>query len=170
MTIIPYYLLLGSNLGNRVETLEKAIELIRERVGKIISQSAFYETEPWGYADQPWFINQAVKVQSELAPVDLLKVIKEIEKDCGREENEKWHARHLDIDILLWGSKTLELPELRIPHPYLGERNFALLPLLDIGPDEMHPNFGMTIEELYQVSKDPGEVYIFEPNGEDQSI
>ena len=159
----PYYLLLGANLGDRLASLVKATKRIDQIIGKVQMSSRIYETEPWGYEEQPWFLNQALKVQSDLSPEEVLKRTVEIEKELGREESPKWHARHLDIDILLWGSEVIETETLRIPHPHLAKRNFALLPLIEIAAEAIHPELGMTIEELFDFSRNEGDVYLFDP-------
>jgi 2-amino-4-hydroxy-6-hydroxymethyldihydropteridine diphosphokinase len=162
-----YHLVLGSNLGNRPQQLASAIKMLSEKAGTVNEESQIYETQPWGFDDQPWFLNQAVSLQSNLAPLDLLDELKSIEKQLGREPGEKWHARHIDIDILLDGPMVFQHERLTIPHPHLQERNFVLIPLMDLIPNFIHPVLEKTIEELYLESRDIGEVYIF--NADDQS-
>lgn len=156
-----YHLIIGSNLGDRENQLILAKKGISEEVGNVIKESGVYETQPWGHDDQPWFLNQALEVSSSFPPLEVLKKIKHIEVIAGRQPGEKWHARHIDIDILLCGDMILRTEELSIPHPLLPGRNFVLVPLLDLAPDFIHPILGKTIEELYLDSRDTGEVYIF---------
>jgi len=165
-----YHLVLGSNLGNRPQQLASAIKMLSEKAGTITEESKIYETQPWGFDDQPWFLNQAVSLQSNLAPLDLLDELKSIEKQLGREPGEKWHARHIDIDILLDGPMVFQNDRLTIPHPHLQERNFVLIPLMDLIPDFIHPVLGKTIEELYLESRDIGEVYIFNADEHGDSL
>jgi 2-amino-4-hydroxy-6-hydroxymethyldihydropteridine diphosphokinase len=156
-----YYLILGSNLGDRLAQLRVASKYIVEKAGEIISESSIYETQPWGHEDQPWFLNQALHILSPLEPSELMYTIKNIEKEAGRLPNEKWHERHIDIDILWYDQQAYQNDDLIIPHPMLHLRNFALIPLMEIAPFLVHPHLGKTVEELYQESRDPGEVYIF---------
>ena len=156
-----YHLVLGSNLGNRLQQLASAKLMLSEKAGTVTGESMIYETQPWGFDDQPWFLNQAVSLECNLSPLDLLDELKSIEKQLGREPGEKWHARHIDIDILLCGNMIFQNDRLIIPHPHLQERNFVLIPLMDLIPLFMHPVLGKTIEELYLESRDIGEVYIF---------
>ncbi len=156
-----YHLITGSNLGNREEQLMLVQTLIQETVGPILRKSRIYETQPWGYDDQPWFLNQVLEVLSEKTPETLILKIKDLEIRAGRQPHEKWHARHMDIDILLVGDTVLKTANLEIPHPLLQDRLFVLVPLLDLVPDFLHPVFGKTIEELYLDCRDTGEVYIF---------
>jgi 2-amino-4-hydroxy-6-hydroxymethyldihydropteridine diphosphokinase len=156
-----YHLVLGSNLGNRLQQLASAKLMLSDKAGTVTGESMIYETQPWGFDDQPWFLNQAVSLQSNLSPLDLLDELKSIEKQLGREPGEKWHARHIDIDILLCGNMIFHDERLTIPHPHLQERNFVLIPLMDLVPHFTHPVLGKTIEELYLESRDIGEVYIF---------
>ena len=163
----PYHLILGSNLGNRVEQITRAKKLIREQVGEIDHESHLYETQPWGKEEQPWFINQVIKISSPLEPAELLYSVKKIERETGRLPNEKWDARHIDIDILLCGDRIIDEGDLFIPHPLLHTRNFTLIPLMEIAANMVHPLLMKSIEELYLECRDTGEVYIF--NADEQA-
>ena len=170
MSTYTYHLSLGSNLGDRATQLSKARDLISTEVGSIMTESSIYETQPWGMEDQPWFLNQVIAVQSELDPSDVLSRIKKIEIQLGRLPAEKWHARHIDIDILLSDDKVIEEKDLIIPHPHFHERNFTLVPLMEIAGQLMHPVFQKTIEELYEECRDTGEVYIFNADEQDNPL
>ena len=143
------YLLLGSNLGNREQILTKAIELIDEKVGVIVSQSKNYETKAWGKTDQPDFLNIAVCVNTNMMPIEILEQTQAIEEQLGRIRIEKWGARLIDIDIIFYEQEIINIPHrLQIPHPLVQERIFALEPLAEIAPNFMHPVLGKTVSEL----------------------
>lgn len=135
------YLGLGSNLGDKMHYLEEAVESL-SKVPEIrqIKKSSFYETKPWGKIDQDNFINAVCQVETTLSPLKLLKVCQKIEKDLGRERHEHWGSRTIDIDILLYGDTFLKTPLLTVPHPYMLERAFVLIPLLEIVPDMTLPH------------------------------
>jgi 2-amino-4-hydroxy-6-hydroxymethyldihydropteridine diphosphokinase len=139
------YLLLGSNLGNRKEILEKAIELLAQKVGVVIKQSKDYETSPWGVTDQPDFLNLALEIHTKLRPLEVLEQTQSIENQLGRVRKEKWGARLIDIDIMFYGNEIIDEPTLKVPHPFLHERDFALAPLAEIASDFVHPIFEKTI-------------------------
>ena len=142
------YLLLGSNLGNRKEILDKAIELLSQKIGVIILQSKDYETKPWGIINQPDFLNLAIAIHTKLKPLEILEQTQSIENQLGRVRKEKWGARLIDIDIIFYGNETVDEPNLKVPHPLVQERDFALIPLAEIAPDFLHPVLRKTVLEL----------------------
>ena len=152
------FLLLGSNLGERLQILQSAAGLIEERVGVIQSSSSVYETAPWGVLDQPVFLNQIVEVQTALMPEEVLRIILEIEHELGRIRYERWGARVIDIDMLYFNDLVLDSARLTIPHPRLHERRFTLIPLNEIAPDFIHPLLLKTNKELLDECTDPGAV------------
>jgi 2-amino-4-hydroxy-6-hydroxymethyldihydropteridine diphosphokinase len=153
------YLSLGTNLGNRVENLDAVKkELIREVT--ILSCSPIYETEPWGYLDQPDFLNQVLAVETELSPVELLEFIKKVEKKIGRKPNFRYGPRIVDIDILLYGDRIIQDQDLVIPHPSLRERAFVLIPLADLNPELIYPGTELSISDLLQ-GVDPAGVDLY---------
>ena len=127
------YLGLGSNQGDRNKQLARAIELIGERVGKVIRQSSIIETEPWGFTSGNKFLNCAIFIETELLPRKLLEVTKQIERELGRRyKGMAYRDRPIDIDILLYDDITLDEPDLQIPHPLMYERDFVMIPLREI--------------------------------------
>jgi 2-amino-4-hydroxy-6-hydroxymethyldihydropteridine diphosphokinase len=152
------FLSLGSNEGNRMAWLDKAIDLIATDCGTITGRSSVYETAAWGINDQPDFLNMVVSVQTTLSPKDLLAAILHIETVLGRHRVIKWGPRIIDIDILLYNDLVLQSPDLIIPHPYIQDRKFTLLPLAELAPDYVHPKFQKTINELLTKCADKLEV------------
>ena len=157
-----YYLHLGSNLGDRLQNLNQACVILNKRAGLIEDKSTIYETEPWGLKDQGAFLNMVIKLTSSFEPTPLLMLLKSIEQECGVTEKTKWGPRKLDIDILYCDDLIYESDALKIPHPHISERNFVLIPLMEIAGDFIDPVLQLSIEELFENCKDESEVLIFE--------
>ena len=141
------YLSLGSNLGDREANLRTAIEKLSE-IGNPVAVSSFYETEPVDVASQSWFLNCAVKLETEKMPRQLITAILGVEQEMGRQRKQQKAPRTIDIDILFFGTSVINLPALTIPHPRMHERRFVLEPLVEIAPDVRHPIFKRSIREL----------------------
>lgn len=156
------FLHLGTNEEDRLKNLKDGIKEIDLKIGKVIRESNIYETEPWGLSDQNMFLNAVIELKSELTPEKLLVAIKQIESDLGRKITKKWGPRKIDIDILCYNDLTINTKELVIPHPQIQNRNFVLIPLMELEPDLILPGYENSIEELYEMSRDTCEVYIFE--------
>ncbi|HQX72512.1 MAG: 2-amino-4-hydroxy-6-hydroxymethyldihydropteridine diphosphokinase [Chitinophagaceae bacterium] len=152
------YLLTGGNLGERVHNLAMARELVEAQTGNIIAASSLYETAAWGNTDQPAFLNQAIMIETPLNARQLIRRILKIEKKMGRVREEKYGPRLIDIDILLFNNEKHNYQFLKLPHPEMQNRRFALLPLAEIAPEIIHPVLKKTITELLQECKDELEV------------
>lgn len=145
------YLLLGSNLGERDQLINAAIGQIGLRIGQILETSSFYETAAWGKEDQPSFLNVAVAVSTALTPVEVLDKVLEIEQELGRVRLEKWGERLIDIDVILYGNRIVDMGDrLQIPHPQMQYRKFVLEPLAEIGPELVHPLLKLNISEMLE--------------------
>jgi 2-amino-4-hydroxy-6-hydroxymethyldihydropteridine diphosphokinase len=142
------FLSLGSNMGNRLQNLQKAVAAIGLHCGEILVCSSVYETAAWGNEDQSPFLNIAISILTTHKPEDLLNILQSIEHELGRRRNQKWDARTIDIDILFYGNLCITTPALTIPHPLLAERNFVLAPLNEIAADFVHPFLQKSITSL----------------------
>jgi 2-amino-4-hydroxy-6-hydroxymethyldihydropteridine diphosphokinase len=153
------FLGLGTNLGDREENLKKAVAMIGENIGEIVSCSSVYETEPWGFQSENLFLNAVVKVKTVLKPPGLLGRILMIEAQLGRlREGEAtgYKSRTIDMDILLYGHETVIKKTLQIPHPRIPDRKFVLVPLCEISPETVHPVLKKTMAELLEECRDEG--------------
>lgn len=146
--MLTVYIGIGSNLGDREENCLRAVKLLSEDGLIIRKQSSLYETEPWGLKDQPGFINMAIEAETGLEPLKLLELLKNIEKQMGRNESVRWGPRVIDLDILFYNALVMDTPEFRIPHPLMHERDFVLRPLAEIAPEKEHPVLKKTVREM----------------------
>ena len=143
----PVYLSLGSNIGDRAGNLNTAVDRLRA-LGEVTAVSSFYETEPVEFTAQPWFLNCAVKLDTDKTPRQLLAGILDIEQQLGRRRGREKGPRIIDLDILLFGNSIVQDQGLTIPHPAMHERRFVLEPLAEIAPNVLHPVLKRTIREL----------------------
>ena len=140
------FLALGSNLGDRLSAILNALDLLGKHL-QITAISSIYESPPWGYTDQPAFLNCALKARTNLSPRSLLELAKSTEKALGRKPRPRWHEREIDIDILLYGDLVVREPDLTIPHAHLRERDFFLIPLIELDESLTDPLTGVKLKE-----------------------
>ncbi|MBV2226840.1 MAG: 2-amino-4-hydroxy-6-hydroxymethyldihydropteridine diphosphokinase [Sphingobacterium mizutaii] len=148
------YLLLGANIGNPNKQLEDAKVEIEDRIGKITRQSKIYESEAWGVENQPVFLNQVILLETDFSANKVLNEILKIEILLGRIRGQRWGSRIIDIDILYYNEDIIHTEDLQVPHPYIQERNFTLIPLVEIAADYSHPIFKKSNKELLEESTD----------------
>lgn len=149
------FLSIGSNIGDRLENCKKAIARLAGYEGiEIIKKSSFYETEPWGEIEQAWFFNCVIEIKTELVVKDLLFLLLNIEKEFGRNRAEKGGPRVLDIDILFFDKEIIQSEDMVIPHPFLHQRRFVLMPLSEIAPDFIHPVLKKNVADLLKETDD----------------
>lgn len=148
MEIENIFLGLGSNLGDRKLNLKKSITLLNSRVGRILNKSRIYESEPWGLKEQSHFLNQVIEIESQIEPIDLLNICKNIELDMGRKTEIRWGKRVIDIDILYYKSRVINNKNLVVPHKLMHERNFVMIPLNDLNEYHQHPILKRSNKEI----------------------
>ena len=158
------YLSLGSNIGDRVGFLQQATSLLSANSNiKVVTTSAFYESEPWQMDSDNWFVNAIVQISTELSPENLLIECQKIENVLGRkrENSTEYIDRTIDIDILFYDNLVINFPNLTIPHKYIAKRAFILVPMLEIAQDFVHPVFKKTINEIYEELDNPEMVCLY---------
>lgn len=148
------YLLIGSNLGDKTTYLKSASSYIQQQCGQIVKQSSFYETEPWGFTEQPSFLNQALCIKTDLAPTQLMHALLQIESLMGRTRTIKMGPRIIDLDILQIDQQIINTPLLQLPHPAMHLRRFALIPMVEIAPTLVHPILNKTMTQLLTACSD----------------
>ncbi len=158
------FILLGSNMGDREVVLDNAIKEIEKRCGRIVNKSSLYESEPWGFDTDLYFLNQAIAVETELEPHDLLKELLTIEAELGRRRNENhigYESRPIDLDIIYIDDMINEDEDLILPHPRMHLRRFVLVPLSEISPDFVHPILRESNSTLLDRCEDQSEVRLY---------
>lgn len=156
------YLSIGSNLGNRIQYLQQAVDMIQQQIGKVKQISSVWESPSWGFSSFP-FLNACIAIESPLSPIEILEKIQAIEKKLGREKNnpkQGYQARTIDIDLIFYHKQTLQLPNMTLPHPNYQKRAFVLLPLSEI-MENMTPD-GQNISQLLENCPERKELIVVE--------
>ncbi|MBI4666953.1 MAG: 2-amino-4-hydroxy-6-hydroxymethyldihydropteridine diphosphokinase [Nitrospinae bacterium] len=152
------YLSLGSNVGDRAGYIRAAVELLIAGGGAALAATGrFYETEPVGEKDQPWFVNTAIMIETSMTPEGLLARLKQIEKQMGRIDTGRWGPRVIDMDIIFYDGLVMDTAELKIPHPLAHARRFVMAPLADMAPEFVHPALGRTVKGILSSIADDGQ-------------
>ena len=149
MNRVTGFLGLGTNMGDRKKNLTQALTILNDRPDlTVLRTSSIYETEPWGLANQPKFLNMVAEFATSISPDELLERVKKVEQDMGRKAGPRFGPRIIDIDILLLEDQVVDEPNLNVPHVSLHERAFILVPLSELAPELVHPVFGVTVATL----------------------
>jgi 2-amino-4-hydroxy-6-hydroxymethyldihydropteridine diphosphokinase len=149
------YIGIGSNVGDKVRQCERAIsEILKVDRHKLLAKSPLFKTKPIGYVSQDWFVNGVIKIETEMGPLELLRILKTLELQLGRTRTFRWGPRSIDLDILFFDDEEVRTEELQIPHPRLHERQFVLIPLAEIDRHLVHPVFKKTIGKLLEELKE----------------
>jgi 2-amino-4-hydroxy-6-hydroxymethyldihydropteridine diphosphokinase len=153
------FLSLGSNLGDRKQNINKAIESVSDLIGTVWQSSSIYETEAWGNTSLQPFLNSIIEVNSALSSNEILEKINKIESMMGRVRKEKWEPRVIDIDIIFYDHLSMQTDQLTVPHPLMQNRKFVLAPLVEIAPDFVHPVLKKTMKKLLNECEDQLKVW-----------
>ncbi len=159
---------IGANLGQREKNLQQAIDMIDSHIGSVNAVSSLYETEPWGFSADSWFLNIALSVDTFMQPFALLHVTQEIERRIGRTEKtvsgQGYQSRVIDIDIIFFDQLVITTAELSVPHPLMHKRNFVLQPVSDIAPNFVHPLLNQRVKDLLDTCEDKTQIRLVSEN------
>ena len=144
------YIALGSNLGDKENNMKEALQRLAQKGVTVCKVSGFMATRPYGVTDQPDFLNAVAEVKTDNSPTELLRVLLQVEQEMGRRRIRHWGERNIDLDLLLYDSQIIDLPDLKVPHPDMQNRDFVLRPLAQIAPDAVHPVLRKTAERLWK--------------------
>ncbi len=150
------FIALGSNLGNKEKNLKDALRLLSCKGITVCRVSDFFTTKPYGVTDQPDFLNAVAEVETDKSPMELLHILLQIEQEMGRRRTRRWGERNIDLDLLLYDNQIIDLPDLKVPHPDMQNREFVLCPLAQIAPDTVHPVLRKAIEQLWKELQNRG--------------
>ena len=158
---------LGSNMGDRIAFLSRALNLIRQEAGRITASSSVWETEPWGFDADELFLNMVIVLETAMEPSRLIQLFRSVEgrmgrpptgRKAGRNGMGRYESRIIDIDILLWEDRVISLPGLEVPHPRIADRRFVLAPLCEVAPGAVHPVTGLTATGMLDMCDDNSDV------------
>ena len=147
------FIALGSNLGDKENNMKEALQRLTQKGVTVCKVSDFMATRPYGVTDQPDFLHAVAEIKTDYSPTELLRILLQVEQEMGRKRIRHWGERNIDLDLLLYDDRIIDLPELQVPHPDMQNRDFVLRPLVQIAPDTVHPVLGKTIRQLWEELK-----------------
>ena len=150
------FIALGSNLGDKESNMKEALQRLAQKGVTVCKVSGFMATRPYGVTDQPDFLNAVAEIKTDNSPTELLRVLLQVEQEMGRKRIRHWGERNIDLDLLLYDDQIINLPDLKVPHPDMQNRDFVLRPLAQIAPDTVHPVLRKTIKQLWKELQNRG--------------
>ena len=150
------FIALGSNLGDKESNMKEALQRLAQRGVTVCKVSDFMATRPYGVTDQPDFLNAVAEIKTDNSPTELLRVLLQVEQEMGRKRIRHWGERNIDLDLLLYDGQIINLPDLKVPHPDMQNRDFVLCLLAQIAPDTVHPVLRKTIKQLWKELQNRG--------------
>ena len=150
------FIALGSNLGDKESNMKEALQRLAQRGVTVCKVSDFMATRPYGVTDQPDFLNAVAEIKTDNSPTELLRVLLQVEQEMGRKRIRHWGERNIDLDLLLYDERIIDLPDLQVPHPDMQNRDFVLRPLVQIAPNVVHPVLRKTVGQLWKELQDRG--------------